>query len=567
MAPTGEPTRRDVVAAGAAVALIAATGGSANADTSPPPPKGNATVSGTIREDISRTGGHAITDLPIPNVLVSNGRDVVRTDANGAYTLPIEPGMAIFVIKPAGFMLPSNLDTHIPLFSYIYEPDGTPEALGLRYRGLTPTGPLPAYIDFPLVRSDEPSRFNVVLLTDPQPESTAEIEFVRDDVVSGLIGVDAAFGITAGDLMFDDLSMYNRYNRIIGKIGLPWWNIGGNHDLNFEAPDARHSRETFKRVFGATYYAHEYAGATFIMLDNVDYLGPDPAKPGRSGKYRGFFSADQLTFVAALLKETPADRLIVLVMHIPLTTYIDPKTPAMNTANTADLLKLLGDRPSVSFAGHTHSTEHHYLGKAEGFSGATPHHHHVLTAVSGSWWSGPLDHRGIACADSHDGTPNGFHILSVDGASYTTRYVPAAEPAGKQMRIVIEAQMHEDDPEVFRTMSMATLLRSPITADQVASASVLVNVFDGGPKTLVTCVIDGAAPITLIRTNRPDPFIQQVFGRAPETIKPWVKPIPSSHLWTARLPQTLRPGTYALKVKVVDEYGREHRDGMVLEVV
>jgi hypothetical protein len=96
-----------------------------------------------------------------------------------------------------------------------------------------------------------------VLFADPQPESHAEIDFIRDDVVNGLIDVEAAFGITAGDIMFDHLSLYGRYNRIIGQIGLPWWNIGGNHDLNFEAPDSRYSRETFKRVFGANYYTFE----------------------------------------------------------------------------------------------------------------------------------------------------------------------------------------------------------------------------------------------------------------------------------------------------------------------
>jgi len=66
----------------------------------------------------------------------------------------------------------------------------------------------------------EPKRFDVVLFADPQPESHAEIDFIRDDVVNGLIDVEAAFGITAGDIMFDDLSLYGRYNRIIGQIGL-----------------------------------------------------------------------------------------------------------------------------------------------------------------------------------------------------------------------------------------------------------------------------------------------------------------------------------------------------------
>ncbi len=580
------PSRRTVVAGGAALAVAAATpelaegqgstgqvstgqelkGQQSTGQVSAPEP-GGATARGTVREDVSASGDRGASGPPIPGVLVSNGRDVVRTDAAGRYTLPVEPGMSVFVVKPAGYAVPVDPGTRLPIVAVVHEPNGTPADLDLRYPGLAATGPLPVAIDFALRRVDEPERFDVLLLTDPQPESIAELEYVRDDVVAGLIGSPAAFGITAGDLMFDDLSLYGRYNAILGRIGLPWWNVGGNHDLNYEAPDARRSRETFKRVFGATHTAHEHAGALFIMLDNVDYLGPDPAKPGKAGKYRGFIAADQLAFVAALLRETPADRLIVLVMHIPLTSYLGHDDPAITTSNRADLLKLLGDRPSVSFAGHTHTTEHHYLGPADGASGPIPHHHHVLTAVSGSWWSGPLDHRGIACADSTDGTPNGFHVLSIDGAAYTTRYVPAAEPANKQMRISLETQAHEDDRETFRDASMSQLLRSPLTADQAAAASVVVNVFDGGPKTEVAYALDAAPALAMTRIVRPDPFVQQLYGRYPGTIKPWVKPMPSSHIWSARLPRGLRAGHYALTVRVTDEYGREHRDAMVLEVI
>jgi hypothetical protein len=58
--------------------------------------------------------------------------------------------------------------------------------------------------------------------------------------------------MTTGDIMFDDLALYPRYNRIVSQIGLPWYNIGGNHDLNFEAPSARYSRETFKPIWIAS---------------------------------------------------------------------------------------------------------------------------------------------------------------------------------------------------------------------------------------------------------------------------------------------------------------------------
>ena len=47
-------------------------------------------------------------------------------------------------------------------------------------------------IDFALKKSDEPQKFDVIIFTDPQPESQAEVDFIRDDVVNGLIGAKAA---------------------------------------------------------------------------------------------------------------------------------------------------------------------------------------------------------------------------------------------------------------------------------------------------------------------------------------------------------------------------------------
>ena len=473
--------------------------------------------------------------------------------------------MAVFVIKPSDYAVPLDEETRLPRFSYIYQPEGTPSSLGLLYPGLAPTGPLPESVDFALIKSKEPRRFDTVLFADPQPESNAEIDFIRDDVASGLNDIEGAFGITAGDIMFDDLSLYGRYNRIIGQIGLPWWNIGGNHDLNFEAPSARYCRETFKRVFGANYYAFEYGDTLFLMLDNVDYLGADPAKPGRSGKFRGFFGERQLAFMANVLKETDSTRLVAAFMHIPLQNYLDPDEPSMNVADRAEFLALLSGRKTVSFSGHTHTTEHHYFGATTGFTDSTPHHHHVLTAVSGSWWSGPLDRRGIASADSRDGTPHGFHILSVDRGSYTTRFVPANEPNDRQMRISLEANFHFG-PDVFRDFRAGQLRGSPLSKDQLASVTLVVNVFDGGPKTTVVYKIGTSVPIPMKRETRPDPFVQEIFARNRETVKPWVKAEPSSHIWVARLPASLEAGAHAIDVHVVDEYGRDHHDSLIVEI-
>ncbi len=555
-------TRREVlVGTASALALAAIDAGEARAQDA-----GGATVAGQVFEDRDGSGLASAANPGIANVLVSNGRDVVATGPDGRYTLPLPDEATIFVVKPAGFMPPLDPLTNLPRFYRHHRPKGSPASLNLTFEGLAPTGPMPASLDFPLHRQDEPKAFDVVMVTDPQPESEAEVDFIREDLIEALAGTQAKFGLTAGDIMFDDLSLYPRLNAIMGTIGLPWWNIGGNHDLNFEAPDRAYSRETYKRFFGPNYYAFFYGQALFLMLDDVDYLGPNPAKPRVSGKYEGRLDEAQLDFIRSVLAQTPPDTLVVAVLHIPIRTYLDDET-YQNLVNRDALFRLIeGHKYTVSFAGHTHTTEHHYFGAADGWNGAEPHHHHVLTALSGSWWSGPFDHRGVATADSRDGTPNGFHILSVDGTSYTTRFVPAKEPNGRQMRLSIESRFHgvsKDTDPVFR---QEQVLGSPVPRASLYASTLIANVFDGGDKTKVTMTIGDRAPMPMAREARPDPFVEEVFNRNAATKKYWVTADNCSHLWTARLPADLKPGAYRVVVEAVDEYGRTLTGRLALEV-
>jgi len=68
------------------------------------------------------------------------------------------------------------------------------------------------------------------------------------------------------------------------------------------------------------------------------------------------------------------------------------------------------------------------------------------------------------------------------------------------------------------------------------------------------------------RRLRTDPFVEELFQRAAGTLKPWVEPLPSGHLWAAPLPADLRPGVHTITVRAVDEYGREHLAHKLFEV-
>lgn len=548
-------TRRQAFAGVAGLALSAAAGAPAQAQAAE-------TARGRVFEDTGVSGGGP----GLAGVMVSNGREVVTTGADGGWTLPVLPGDAVFVIKPSGFATPVDPVTQLPRYCYLHMPEGTPASLGFRFAGIAPTGTLPGSIDFPLRRQDEAARFNALLFTDPQPESLAELGFVRDDVVSRTAGIDAAFGITHGDVMFDDLSYYERSNRIVGSIGLPWYNCCGNHAMNFEAPDDTHSRDTFKRVFGARRSAFQYGAATFLLLDNVDYLGTDPAKPNGSGKYQGRFGAEQLDFVRNVLAHVPRDALVVISHHIPLKTQQGSEPNNANTDTREFLAAISTHANSVSFSGHTHTNEHWYFGAGDGFTSGT-HHHHVLTAASGSWWSGPFDEAGIPVALATDGAPNGFHILAIDGNRYTTTLVPARDRSDSRMRIVLDSQMHQANPEVMKEYQPGSLLTGPVAQAASAATRLVVNLFDGGPRSTVTYSIgrDGE-PRPMQRVVRRDPFVDEVYARNLDTKKPWVNAGPSTHLWQATLPANLPVGAHCIAVRATDEYGREHVGWMVLEV-
>ena len=190
----------------------------------------------------------------------------------------------------------------------------------------------------------------------------------------------------------------------------------------------------------------------------------------------------------------------------------------------------------------------------------------MLTALSGSWWSGPLDHRGVASADSRDGTPNGFHILSIDGTNYTTRFIPAKEPNGRQMRLSIDSRFHGISRDADRDFRQVQLLGSPVPQGALFASSVIANVFDAGDRTKVTMTIGDRPPIAMTRQARPDPFVEEVFARNEATKKPWVNAEKSSHVWTARLPADLAPGAYRVAVEAVNEYGRTVTGRLALEV-
>ncbi|MBX3437780.1 MAG: calcineurin-like phosphoesterase family protein [Planctomycetaceae bacterium] len=492
-------------------------------------------ATGVVYHDVNGNQKFDAGDRPLPGVRVSNGHQIVTTDGNGCYELPVDDDAILFVVKPRNWMTPLN-KYNLPQFYYIHKPHGSPPT---KYAGVAPTGPLPESVDFPLTPQNEPQEFKAILFGDTQPRDQKEVDWIAHDVVEGLIGTDASFGVTLGDIVFNDLEVMEPLNKTIALIGIPWYNVMGNHDINMDVETRRFANETFERIYGPSYYSFDYGPVHFLVLDNIEWA-VDPAT-GKGG-YKGGLGPEQLAFIKTDLAQIPEDQMVVLMMHIPLRSVGDRH----------DLYRLIEQRPfCISISAHHHVHEHHWITHEDGWQGPEPHHHIINVTVCGSWWTGAPDERGIPHTTMADGAPNGYTIIRFDGTDYALDYFAAGRSPDYQMEI--------EAPEV-------------LTSSEAPETAVFANVFNGSEKWTVEMQIGDAEWSPMERTVAIDPKYQQVFDREAvllEKAENWrklPKPKLSTHLWRGVLPGELPPGTHPIRVRATDERGRTFHGQRIIRV-
>ena len=135
------------------------------------------------------------------------------------------------------------------------------------------------------------------------------------------------------------------------------------------------------------------------------------------------------------------------------------------------------------------------------------------------------------------------------------------------MRIMFDVTHHQLRKDALRDFRHGELLDGLMSEDEVAAASIVVNLFDGGPKSQVSYRIDDGAYRPMQRELREDPYIVEQYQRHEDTRKSWVQAVKSTHMFSADLDDSVGPGTYTVTVRAVDEFGRVHHGHTVLEVV
>ncbi len=369
-----------------------------------PKPVGDVTVSGKVKG----SDGKAIA-----GVVVSDGLNCVKTDANGYYELPADLSKTkfVYVSTPSGYSAPFS--------------SGLPEFYK-RLSSLTKTDGKYKDVDFTLYKISNPNVYSVIITADPQPRaSTAgydnfayhsldccedmykDIKEYKNSKLSGR----TVYGICLGDVCHENASLYANYKTGLSTLGYATYNVIGNHDHTYSSEDCE---DDFEKVFGPCNYSFDLGGIHYVVLDNMILtLDSD------SGQYKSVndgLTDDIYQWLQNDLSFVPATTTLMVCAHSPMIRHNN--SDRTKSRHYGDYKALFQRYEKVHvWAGHVH-TSYNYVDKT------SPNiESHSVTRTTGMLWTN--EYLGS------NGTPRGYVVMNVDNGDVTWSFKPIYYQSGK----------------------------------------------------------------------------------------------------------------------------------------
>lgn len=323
---------------------------------------------------------------PLQGVVVTDGFNCVRTDADGHYSLlKNDRANYIYISTPSGYTV--EAPRNHPQFYQRYQPG------------------VDTY-DFTLIPNPKDNGRHVMMVqSDIQVVSEDELCMYDEqvaDVRSHLAPViDAGvevFGVDVGDIVGDHPELYDSSIAHREGLGMPVYYVQGNHDMQYYGRTHETSSRRFEDNFGPAHYSFNKGKAHYVVLDNVFYIGRDYF-------YMGYIDEATFDWLEQDLADVPAGAPVFVMMHIPTRLHqevdqfkYDGAHVAQSTVNAAHLNKLLEPYNANIITGHQHCNFNIQI--------ADNILEHNTAAACGTWWDLPI---------CEDGTPQGYGVYEVDG--------------------------------------------------------------------------------------------------------------------------------------------------------
>jgi hypothetical protein len=428
----------------------------------------------------------------VAGVVVSDGLSSVATSASGEFELASDiRARFVFLTLPRGYDVPARF----------YEPLAFSEGTE-------------AQVSFELEAADDDGeRHNFLGFGDTQIANASDAGKLHEataDVAKLAAHERFAFGVTCGDLVDDALELFDDYRAAIKKIGVPFFQVVGNHDLDAERSAMRDTR-TYERHFGPAYYSFNRGAIHYVVLNDVFWIG---------GGYIGFISDEQLSWLASDLAHVEPGSPVVVFAHIPFVCTVSERIGGKiaphesQVTNRARVLDLLEPFAARFITAHTHENEHVFHGSV---------HEHVLGTVCGAWWTGPI---------CWDGTPNGFHVFEARGETLSWHFQATGQSPETQVRLYAPG------------------------ADPRRPDEWIANVWNWDPEWKVVWYERGDRRGEMSRARGLDPMAVSLYQGEHKPLErgDWVEPILTDHLFYARGAD--------ITVEITDRFGHTTAPGL-----
>lgn len=313
---------------------------------------------------------------PIEGAVVSDGFTVTTTDAQGVYQMRVKKSTPfVFVSVPA--------DCEIPV------ENGMPKI----YKKIALGDNDVVQRSFTLERTSKKERFTLLALADVQIGRDDEVVMLEKEVLPLLVPYvqqldKPVYGISLGDLVWDNMPFHSVYKEQIRKIGVPVFQVIGNHDHDKAIGMDTEADHSFRAAFGPTYYSYNIGDCHFVVLDDVLYTG--------SSNYTAEITEAQMAWLEQDLKHVPKDKLIIIGVHIATSRR---NRPTSHIANYRELYALLDGYNVRILSGHSHNNYTTTISETI--------EENTLGAVMGAYWNGEE-----LC---NDGSPRGYAVYEIEG--------------------------------------------------------------------------------------------------------------------------------------------------------
>lgn len=357
---------------------------------------------------------------PLAGVVISDGRNVTKTDKNGMYWLPSsyqEGDRIVWISIPSGYMV-NTRNGWEPQFWHALDTEKLQSGTVQRH-------------DF-VLKSVNQGRFRLVAFSDTHirglraAEGITEMDSVifRSKFIPKLQAQSDAspvYAVCLGDMIQEYAIDVNgtglpEYKKCLRDVQIPIFHIPGNHDYygkqtkNYSSDtEGLEPKEYYRAHLGPTYYSMNIGNNHFLMLDGTIMLGSNGVSGGYN-KYLSRISPRQLEWIASDLAavEDKASTALIICCHQPFYMYHTGEgqgVGSMEKANRETVMDLLTGFSKVTIlSGHQHYTDSYSF--IRGGAKVTQYVHNAIT--------GPF-YRSKYCVD---GSPCGLTDYDFIGTDF-----------------------------------------------------------------------------------------------------------------------------------------------------